>query len=107
MTTAAVLMPASYKASGRRNSRKCVSPPGMIGGTTASTVRLLGHAAIAAWPSRRTVLAVVPPIIPGGDTHFLELRRPDALYDAGIKTAAVVITAANFYTGTGAIEDPS
>jgi hypothetical protein len=75
---------------------------------TPATVRLVARdAAIAAWPSRRTVLAVVPPIVAGGDTHFLELRRKDMLYDGGIGNASVVITAANFYTGNGAVPDPS
>jgi hypothetical protein len=72
------------------------------------TVRLVSRAdAIAAWPSRRTVLAVVSPIVPGGDTHFLELRRKDGLYDAGIGNASVVITAANFFAGSRAVTDPS
>jgi hypothetical protein len=75
---------------------------------TPATVRLVARdVAIAAWPSRRTVLAVVPPIVPGGDTHFLELRRKNGMYDAGIGNASVIITAANFYTATGAVSDPS
>lgn len=69
---------------------------------TPATVRLVARdAAIAAWPSRRTVLAVVPPIVAGGDTHFLELRRRDGLYDGGIGNASIIIMAANFYTGSG------
>ena len=75
---------------------------------TPATVRLVARdAAIAAWPSRRTVLAVVPPIVPGGDTHFLELRRKDALYDGGIGNASIIITAANFSTGQRGSFDPS
>lgn len=75
---------------------------------TPATVRLVARdAAIAAWPSRRTVLAVVASIVPGGDTHFLELRRKDGLYDGGIGKASIIITAANFFTGSGAVPDPS
>jgi hypothetical protein len=75
---------------------------------TPTTVRLVARdAAIAAWPSRRTVLAVVPPIVAGGDTHFLELRRRDGLYDGGIGNASIIITAANFFAGSGVAPDPS
>jgi hypothetical protein len=75
---------------------------------TPATVRLVARdAAIAAWPSRSTVLAVVPPNVPHGDTHFLELRRQDRLYDDGIGNASIIITAANLYTGSGALADPS
>ncbi|MDH6244424.1 hypothetical protein [Mycobacterium sp. OTB74] len=63
--------------------------------------------AIAAWPNRRPVLAVVPPIVPGGDTHFLELRRKDAFYDAGIGNASITILAASFFSGSGAVADPA
>lgn len=74
----------------------------------AVSVQLFARdAAIAAWPSRRIVLAVVPPIVPGGDTHFLELRRKDGLYDAAIESASIIILAANFYTANGAVPDPS
>ena len=75
---------------------------------TPASVRLIARdAAIAAWPSRRTVLAVVPPIVAGGDTHFLELRRKDALYDKGIDNASVIILAANFFAGNKPVTDPS
>jgi hypothetical protein len=63
--------------------------------------------AIAAWPSRQTVLAVVPPIVPGGDTHFLELRRRDGSYDQGIGNASIIILSANFYLGSSPVQDPS
>ena len=63
--------------------------------------------AIAAWTNRRTVLVVVPPIVPGGDTHFLELRRKDSAYDGGIGDASIVILAANFFVGNSAVPDPS
>jgi hypothetical protein len=77
-------------------------------GSSPATVRLFARdAAIAAWPSRRTVLAVLPPILAGGDTHFLELRRRDNLYDGGIGNASITIMAANFYAGGGAVPDPS
>ena len=59
------------------------------------------------WPSRRTVLAVVPPNVPGGETYFLELRRKDGLYDGGIGNASVIITAAKFSTSGGADADGS
>ena len=75
---------------------------------TPASVRLIARdAAIEAWPSRRTVLAVVPPIVAGGDTHFLELRRKDALYDKGIGNASVIILAANFFAGNAPVTDPS
>jgi hypothetical protein len=75
---------------------------------TPATVRLVARdAAIAAWPSRRTVLAVVPPIVAGGDTHFLELRRRDGLYDGGIGNASIIIMAGNFFVGNRAVPDPS
>ena len=75
---------------------------------TPASVRLVARdKAIAAWPTRRTVLVVVPPIVSGGDTHFLELRRKDALYDAGIGNASIIILAANFFAGTGAVSDLS
>lgn len=60
--------------------------------------------AIAAWPRRRPVLAVVPPIVPGGDTHFLELRRV-AGYDSGIKNPVLTIFSANFFEGNHAVAD--
>ncbi|RPI52188.1 MAG: hypothetical protein EHM56_08675, partial [Chloroflexi bacterium] len=41
-------------------------------------------AAVAAWPQRRRVLAVLPPLVPNGDTFFLELRRQGSDYDQGI-----------------------
>src|SRR5262249_41946095 len=75
---------------------------------TPASVRLFARdAAIAAWPTRRTVLVVVPPIVPGGDTHFLELRRPDGAYDRGIGNASITILAANFFSGSGAVADVS
>jgi hypothetical protein len=75
---------------------------------TPAKVRLIARdAAIAAWPSRRTVLAVVPPVVAGGDTHFLELRRRDALYDGGIGNAVITILAANFFAGNAPVTDPS
>lgn len=75
---------------------------------TPASVRLVARdAAIAAWPSRRTVLVVVPPIIAGGDTHFLELRRRDGLYDGGIGNASIIILAANFFAGNGAVPNPN
>jgi hypothetical protein len=75
---------------------------------TPASVRLHARdAAIAAWPARRTVLAVLPPIIPGGDTHFLELRRRDGAYDGGIGNASIIILAANFFAGNGAVADLS
>ena len=63
--------------------------------------------AIAAWPARRTVLVVVPPIVAGGDTHFLELRRKDGSYDNGIGNASIIILATNFFVRNGAVQDPS
>ncbi len=75
---------------------------------TPVNVRLYARdVAIAAWPNRRTVLVVVPPIVPGGDTHFLELRRKDTAYDGGIGNASIIILAANFFAGSGAVADPS
>jgi hypothetical protein len=74
---------------------------------TPVNVRLYARdVAIAAWPNRRTVLVVVPPIVPGGDTHFLELRRKDSAYDGGIGNASIIILAANFFVGNGAVPDP-
>lgn len=64
-------------------------------------------AAIAAWPKRRRLLAVLPPIVPGGDTHFLEVRRTDASYDGGIGNACITICAANVFAGSGAVADLS
>jgi hypothetical protein len=75
---------------------------------TQANVRLYARdLAISAWPNRRTVLVVVPPIVPGGDTHFLELRRKDATYDRGIGNASITILATNFFVGNGAVADPS
>jgi hypothetical protein len=75
---------------------------------TPFTVRLHARdAAIGAWPSRRKVLAVVPPIVPGGETHFLELRRKDSSYDRGIGNACITILAGNFFAGSGAVADPA
>ncbi|MBO9204634.1 MULTISPECIES: hypothetical protein [Niastella] len=65
---------------------------------TPVNVRLYARdVAIAAWPNRRTVLAVVPPIVPGGDTYFLELRRRDNSYDHGIGNTSIIILSANFF----------
>jgi hypothetical protein len=75
---------------------------------TPAGVRLYARdAAIAAWPARRTVLAVVPPIVAGGDTHFLELRRDAGAYDAGIGNASIVILATNFFAGNSVVTDLS
>jgi hypothetical protein len=75
---------------------------------TRANVRLYARdAAIGAWPSRRTVLIVLPPIVPGGDTHFLELRRPDGAYDHGIGNPSITILAANFFAGNGTVTDVS
>ncbi len=75
---------------------------------TRANVRLYARdMAIAAWPNRRTVLVVVPPIVPGGDTHFLELRRRDSAYDGGIGNASIIILAANFFVGNHAVAEPS
>jgi hypothetical protein len=75
---------------------------------TPVNVRLYARdVAIGAWPNRRTVLVVVPPIVPGGDTHFLELRRKDGAYDGGIGNASIIILAANFFVGNSAVSDPS
>lgn len=77
---------------------------------TPHQVRLVARdAAIAAWPTRKPVLAVLPPIVPGGNTHFLELRRQDGLYDDGITrpAACVTILAANFFVGDRAAPDIS
>jgi len=75
---------------------------------TPANVRLYARdAAIGAWPARRTVLVVLPPIVPGGDTHFLELRRQDGAYDRGIGNASIIILAANFFAGNGAVADVS
>jgi hypothetical protein len=63
--------------------------------------------AIESWPNRKTVLAVLPPIVPGGDTHFLELRRKNSEYDGGIGNASIIILAGNFFAGNGAVQDPS
>jgi hypothetical protein len=38
---------------------------------------------VSAWPQRKRVLAVLPPLVPNGDTFFLELRRRND-YDQGI-----------------------
>jgi hypothetical protein len=73
-----------------------------------ANVRLYARdVAIATWPIRRTVLAVVPPNVPGGDTHFLELRRKNGEYDRGIGNASIIVLAANFFVGSGAVSDPS
>ncbi len=75
---------------------------------TPINVRLYARdVAIGAWPNRRTVLIVVPPIVSGGDTHFMELRRPDGSYDSGIGNASIIILATNFFVGSGAVQDPS
>jgi hypothetical protein len=75
---------------------------------TRANVRLYARdVAIAAWPNRRTVLVVVPPIVTSGDTHFIELRRKDSAYDGGVGNAAIIILAANFFVGNGAVPDPS
>ncbi len=75
---------------------------------TPVTVRLVARdAAIAAWPSRRIVLVVIPSTLPRGDTYFLELRRRDPLYDSGIGNACVIITAANFWAGNYTVSDIS
>jgi len=63
-------------------------------------------AALAAWPVRRTVLAVIPPIVPAGDTYFIELRRPAPDYDRGIPAPALVILSANLFNGNAAVADP-
>jgi hypothetical protein len=71
-------------------------------------VRLVARdAALAAWPVRRTVLAVVPPVTPGGDTYFLELRRTDAEYEQSIGNAKIVVLAGNFFSGSTAVTDTS
>ena len=75
---------------------------------TPAKVKLYARdVAIGAWPNRRTVLVVVPPLVAGGDTHFLELRRRDGSYDRGIGDASIIILAANFFAGSGAVADPS
>jgi hypothetical protein len=75
---------------------------------TPANVRLYARdAAIAAWPNRRTVLVVLSPIVPGGDTHFLELRRQDGAYDRGIGNVSIIILAANFFAGSSAVADVS
>lgn len=71
-------------------------------------VRLVARdVALAAWPARRSVLAVIPPVVSGGDTHFLELRRADTAYEQGIGNASVVILAGNFFNGSTAVSDTS
>jgi hypothetical protein len=75
---------------------------------TPQRIRLVARdAALAAWPSRRPVLAVLPPVVPGGDTYFLELRRADSEYDQAITTATVVLLAGNFFSGSGPVADPA
>ncbi|SDD73167.1 hypothetical protein SAMN05216345_11494 [Cupriavidus sp. YR651] len=75
---------------------------------TPVNVRLYARdVAIGAWPNRRKVLVVVPPNVPGGDTHFLELRRKDSSYDAGIGNASIILLAGNFFVGSGAVPDPA
>lgn len=54
--------------------------------TTPVSFRLTAlDKAIAVWPARKKVLAVLPPIITDGDTYFLELRR-NRDYDQGLPT---------------------
>lgn len=75
---------------------------------TPVTLSLVARdAAIAAWPNRKPVLAVVPPIVPAGDTYFLELRRTDGMYDQGIGNPSVTILSGNFFAGGGAVPDVS
>lgn len=62
-------------------------------------------AAIAALPARRVVLAVIPPVMAGGESYFLELRRPDAQYEQCIVNPAVVILAGKIPNGVGVAID--
>jgi hypothetical protein len=75
---------------------------------TPATLSLVARdAAIAAWPNRKPVLAVIPPVVPAGDTYFLELLRPDGMYDHGIVNPAVTILSGNFFAGGGPVPDVS
>lgn len=75
---------------------------------TPQNVKLVARdVAISAWPTRKTVLAVLPPIVPSGDTHFLELRRHDNSYDGGLTSSYITILAANFFQGAHAAPDPA
>lgn len=51
-------------------------------------------AAVTSWPQRRQVLAVLPPLVPNGDTFFLELRRHGGDYDQGITSEGGMAPAA-------------
>lgn len=71
-------------------------------------VRLVARdIAMAAWPARQPFLVVIPPIMPAGDTYFLELRRADTGYDQGIGGPVVVVLAGNFFNGSTAVSDTS
>ena len=51
---------------------------------TPVTLRLVAlDKGVNTWPQRKRVLAVLPPLVPNGDTYFLELRRRND-YDQGI-----------------------
>ena len=50
--------------------------------------------AVTSWPRRRRVLAVLPPLVPNGDTFFLELRRHGSDYDQGITSEGAIAPAA-------------
>lgn len=61
---------------------------------------------VAAWPQRKRVLAVLPPLVQNGDRFFLELRRRGTEYDQGIQSetggqspAAITIYSHNATTG--------
>ncbi|MBL0009840.1 MAG: hypothetical protein IPP22_00090 [Nitrosomonas sp.] len=61
---------------------------------------------VAAWPQRKRVLAVLPPLVQNGDRFFLELRRRGTEYDQGIQPetggqspAAITIYSHNATTG--------
>lgn len=81
-------------------------------GATPHTFRLTAvDACIDSWPSRRRMLAVLPPQAPGGDEYYLELRR-NRSYDAGLSAdgstgppVALVIHSVSQTTGRVVYQD--
>lgn len=75
-------------ANSLKNRRLFVEvPTSYLAGSSSFDLYALDNV-VDLWPSQALpVLAVLPPALPNGDTHFLELRR-SAEYDDGIKKNA-------------------
>lgn len=66
-------------------------PPSYVTGASSFTLHALDDA-IAHFPGQTLpILAVIPPVLPGGDTYFLELRRNGG-YDSGLNVDASKVT---------------